>query len=136
MSLLQIFPLHHSLYFLPEGMWGPPPAGSFHLWTCIWWCRCTEKTAARIIDQFKRGWIHRWTIPYECAFFKQTKNKLNNCYIRANQNKNTEDSEYGTGMQEEEKRICYVLKNKWQIIGFRVLPSSTQMYLNKRRKLR
>ena len=49
------------------------------------------------------------------------KNKWNNSYIRANPDKNTEDSEYGTGTQEEEKCIHYVLENKWQIIGFLVL---------------
>lgn len=51
----------------------------------------------------------------------EQKNKLNNCYIRANPNKNTEDAEDGTGTQEEEKCIHHVLENKWQIIAFLVL---------------
>lgn len=38
-----------------------------------------------------------------CSLNKQNKKTQKNCYIRANPNKNTENSEYETGMQEEEK---------------------------------
>lgn len=70
MPLLQTAPLRDSSDFLPSGVWGPSPHWSFHLWSFIWWCECTEQAAGRIITQFKHGWIHRWTIPYERAFFK------------------------------------------------------------------